>query len=121
MTLCSLVRFFQKRGILVDVGNKEAKAEATQFDGIAESESVERPEPLFLTTEDFDEGKLGTDQQVFLNAGAGTILQGFLAAITRFGGGREDFCHHRGIADDFLRASISRITTHRDIGTDTVL
>ena len=65
-----------------------------------------------------DEGKLSTDQQVFLHAGAGTILPGFLAAIARFGVGREDFCHQRGMADDFSRSSSAWIATHGDIGAD---
>jgi hypothetical protein len=77
--------------------------------------------PLFLASEDFDEGIFRTDQQVFLYAGAGAILQGLLAAIARFGGGREDFCHQGGIADDVLRSSIAWITTHGHIGTEAVL
>jgi len=115
---CLLVRLFQKRGILVDVGNREAKTEAARFDGVASCEGRERPEALFLAPEDFDEGKLSTDQQVCLHAGAGTILPGFLAAIARFGVGREDFCHQRGMADDFSRSSSAWIATHGDIGAD---
>ena len=70
----SLVPLFQKRGVQVDLGNWEVETEAAQFNGIAEFEGVERPKTLFLAVEDFDEGKLRTDQQVFLDAGAGAVL-----------------------------------------------
>jgi hypothetical protein len=62
----SHVGIFLERDILVDSGDREAKAEAMEFDGIACSQRIERPEALFLAAEDFDEGKLRTEQQVFL-------------------------------------------------------
>jgi len=66
---------------VVEFSNREAKIETGQLDGIFRSEGVERPELLFLASEDLDEGKFRTDQQVLLNAGARTILQRLLAAI----------------------------------------
>jgi hypothetical protein len=109
-----------KRSVVVEFSHREAQIEAGKFDGIIYSESVERPELLSLVSEDLDEGKFRTDQQVLLNAGASTILQGLLAAIARLGSRRKDFCYQARIADDFECASITTIPTDRHIGTDTV-
>lgn len=116
--LCCL---FQEGCILVDVCNREAQTEAAQFAHVTQSEGRQRPAPLFLASENFDEGKLGADQQLFLDARAATIRHGLLAPITGFSGWREDFRHERRRAHDCSRFPVSRIAPHGHSGADPIL
>ena len=102
-----LIRFLEQRSILVELSNREAKIETAQFDGIGSSQGVERPEPLFLAPENFNEGNSELISRYSCMLGQERYCKDFWPRSRASVVGREDFCHQRGIADDVLGSSIA--------------